>query len=86
MTSNTAKRPPGSARETPRGDCVLVARQIDDAVRDDDVDRVVGRRNRFDGAFEELDVGRAGLLLILATSASISSVNVEAVRRTFWKY
>ena len=39
----------------------LVRRQVDDAVADDDVDRGVAERDRFDPALPELDVGRAGL-------------------------
>ena len=40
---------------------VLVARQHDDAVRDDDVDRRILERDLLDRAVQELDVGRPGL-------------------------
>ena len=39
-------------------DAVLVGGKIDDAVRDDHVDRIVGQRNVLDFAFEELDIRR----------------------------
>ncbi len=39
----------------------LVGGQVDHAVGDDDVDRVRGQRDGFDGALEEFDVRRAGL-------------------------
>ncbi len=42
----------------------LVGGQVDDAVGDDDVDRVRGQRDGLDRALEELDVGGSSLLLV----------------------
>src|SRR5215831_19533433 len=38
---------------------ILVAGEIDDAIRDDDIDRIVGQRDVLDLTLEELDVGQA---------------------------
>ena len=58
-TSDTAKRPPGfSTRNASAQHPVLVGRQVDDAVGDDDVDRIVRQRDLLDLALQELDVGR----------------------------
>ena len=74
-TSETAKRPPGfSTRNASLQHPVLVARQVDHAVGDDDVDRIVGQRNVLDLAFEELDVFDPALRWFSRASASISSV------------
>ena len=51
---------------------VLVGREVDDAVRDDDVDRVVGQRDVLDLALQELDVGEPALALVLARPAPAS--------------
>ena len=49
----------GAARARPRRSTLrLVAGEVDHAVRDHDVDRVVGERNLLDVALEELDVRR----------------------------
>ena len=61
-------------------DAILVGREIDDAVRDDHVDRIVGQRDMFDFALEELDVGRAGLALVIARERQHVVGHVEAVR------
>ena len=54
---------------------VLVARQVDHAVRDDHVHRVVGQRDVLDLALEELDVRRdRSCACSLRARASISSV------------
>ena len=56
-TSETAKRPPGfSTRNASRKHAVLVGRQIDHAVGDDHVHRVVRQRDVLDLALQELDV------------------------------
>src|SRR6267378_3307855 len=47
-------------------DAILVAREIDDAVGDDDVDGIVGKRNVFNGALQKLDVFDAGFFLVFA--------------------
>ncbi len=44
-----------------------------------DVDGVVGQRNRFDRALQELDVGRAGLPLVLARQREHLVGHVQAV-------
>ena len=55
-------RPPGrSTRAISREHGRLVGRQVDDAVADDDVDRLGRQRERLDVALEELDVRGAGL-------------------------
>ena len=60
-------------------DAVLVGREIDDAVGDDDVDRVVGQGNVFDLAFEKLDVFDACLALVFAGQGEHVVGHVEAV-------
>jgi hypothetical protein len=60
-------------------DGVLVVRQVDDAVGDDDVDRIVWQRDALDRALQEFDVGRAGLALILARQRQHFVGHVEAV-------
>src|SRR5262249_22540934 len=65
-------------------DLVLVARQIDDAVGDDDVDRVVGQRNVLDLALQELHVLDARLLLVLAGQRQHLVGHVEAVGLAAW--
>jgi hypothetical protein len=62
-----------------REDAVLVGGEIDDAVRDDHVHRVVRQWNLFDLALEELDVRHAGLLLILAGEREHLVGHVEPV-------
>src|SRR5581483_10283257 len=57
---------------------VLVAGQIDDTVGDDHVDRVVRQRDVLDGAFEEFDIRRAGLALILACEGEHLVGHVQA--------
>jgi hypothetical protein len=44
----------------------LSAAEVDHAIRDDDVDRVVGKGDLLDFALQELDVRRSGLLLVLS--------------------
>ena len=58
---------------------VLVGRQVDDAVRDDDVHGVVGEWNRLDRALEELHVGDARLALILAGERQHLVGHVETI-------
>ena len=58
---------------------VLVGREVDHAVRDDDVDRVVGQRNVLDLALQELDVLQAGLPLVLARQRQHLVRHVEPV-------
>src|SRR6185295_2426964 len=45
---------------------VFVGGKIDDAIGNDDIDRVVRQRDAFDFALQELDVGHSGAALILA--------------------
>jgi len=58
---------------------VLVGGEIDDAVRNDHVDRIVGQRNGLDLALEKLDVGRARLALIVAGQRQHLVGHVEAI-------
>ena len=58
----------------------LVGREVDDAVGDDHVHRVVGERDGLDLALEELDVLDAGLALVLAGQGQHLVGHVEAVR------
>src|SRR6266498_1647491 len=44
---------------------ILVTRQVDHAVRDDDVHRVVGQRNALDLALEKFDIGETALAPVL---------------------
>ena len=79
-TSETAKRPPGlSTRKVSRSTRVFVRREIDDAIGDDHVDGVVGQRDVFDFALEELDVFDAGLALVFAGKGEHVVGHVEAV-------
>jgi hypothetical protein len=58
---------------------VLVARQVDHAIRDDDIDRVIRQRDILNLAFEELDVGQAALALVLFGEREHFIGHVEAV-------
>ena len=60
-------------------DAVLVGREVDDAVRDDDVDGVVGERDLLHRPLQELDVRRARLRLVLAGEGEHLVGHVEAV-------
>ena len=79
-TSLTAKRPPGlRTRAASRKTGGLVAGEVDDAVGDDHVDRVVGERDVLDRALEELDVLDPGLALVLPRQLEHLVGHVEAV-------
>ena len=79
-TSETANRPPGfSTRKASRSTLSLSRRQIDHAVGDDHVDRIVGQRDRLDLALEKLNILRARLLLVLAGEREHVVGHVEAV-------
>src|SRR5271157_719102 len=58
---------------------VLVGREVDDAIGNNDIDRVVGQGNVFDFAFEELGVVHAGLLFVLVGEGQHFVGHVEAV-------
>ena len=58
---------------------VFVTREIDHAVGNDDIDRVVGQGNVFDFPFEELDVLHTRLALVLASQGEHFVGHVEAV-------
>src|SRR5436190_7334693 len=60
-------------------DAVLVARKIDDAIGDNDVDGVIRQRNVFNGAFQKLDVRDAGLFLILPGQGQHFVGHVQAI-------
>src|SRR5690606_5502225 len=57
----------------------LVRREVDHAVRDDDVNGVIGERYLFDVAFDELHVGRAGLGGVAAGEVEHLLGHVEAI-------
>ena len=59
---------------------IFVAREIDHAVGDDHVHRVVRQRNGLDRALQELDVRGAGLPLVLPRERQHLVGHVEAVR------
>ena len=78
--SETAKRPPGfSTRNASFSTRSLSRGQVDDAVRDDDIDGVVGERDGLDLAFQKLDVLDARLLLVFAGERQHLVRHVEAV-------
>jgi hypothetical protein len=58
---------------------ILVGGEIDDAVRNDHVDRIVRQRHMLDFPLEELDVCRARLALIFARERQHAVRHVEAV-------
>src|ERR1051325_89104 len=60
-------------------DAVLVARKIDDTIRDNDVDGVIRQRNVFNGALQKLDVRDAGLFLILPGQGQHFVGHVQAI-------
>ena len=79
-TSDTAKRPPGfRTRNASRSTASLSRREIDDAVRNDDVDRAVGQRNLLDLSFQKLDVLRARFSLVFARERQHVVRHVEPV-------
>ena len=79
-TSETAKRPPGfRTRESFAQDFVFVGGKIDDAVGDDDVDGVVGQRDAFDLALQELDILDARFALVFVGQGQHFVGHVEAV-------
>ena len=64
-TSLTPTRPPGlSTRAISRSTCALVGREVDDAVRDHDVDALGRQRHVLDLAAQEVDVGGSRLGLV----------------------
>src|SRR5215472_5524773 len=60
-------------------DAVFVAGEIDDAVRNDHVDGVVGERDVFDRALEEFNILNTGLFLILAGQREHFVGQVQAI-------
>src|SRR6476620_2672837 len=58
---------------------VFVAREIDHAVRDDDVDRVLRQRNGLDRSLEKLDVSCASFALVLSRQCEHLVGHVEAI-------
>ena len=79
-TSLMPMRPPGLQHTRDLAeDRGLVRREVDDAVADDDVDRGVAERDRFDPALAELDVRRAGLGRVVARELQHLVGHVEPV-------
>jgi hypothetical protein len=58
---------------------ILVAGQVDHAVRDDDVHEVVGQGDGLDFALQELDVLQAGLPLVLPRERQHLVRHIETV-------
>src|SRR5437870_1145917 len=67
-------RPKGFAQNA-----VLVCREIDHAIGNDDVDRIVREWNLFDLTLEKFDVFDTGLLLILTRKREHFVRHVEAI-------
>ena len=65
-------------------DAILVGGKIDDAIRDDDIDRIVGKRNVLDLAVQKLDVFDAGLALVFVGEREHFVGHVEAVGFAGW--
>src|SRR5207302_6134291 len=63
---------------------VLVCREIDHAIGNDDVDRSVRQWNLFDLTLEKFDVFDAGLLLILTRKREHFVSHVEAIDFARW--
>src|SRR5262249_50722722 len=59
---------------------VLVAGKVDDAVRDDDIHRLVGKRDVLDFALKKLDISQAAFALILFGERQHLVSHVEAIR------
>ena len=58
---------------------ILVGGKIDDAVGDDDVDRVVGQRNVFNFAFQKFDVFNARFALVFVGESQHLVGHVESI-------
>ena len=79
-TSETANRPPGfKTRNASRNTRSLSRGQVDDAIGDDHIDRVVGQGDVFDFAFQKLHILDAGLALVLAGERQHFIGHIEAV-------
>ena len=79
-TSETAKRPPGlRTRNASREHAVLVGGEVDDAVGDDDVDGVVGKRNASISPLRNSTFVDACLPLVFAREGEHFVGHVEAV-------
>ena len=79
-TSDTAKRPPGLQHaESFAQDSVFVGGKIDDAVGNDDIDRVVGQRDTLNLALQKLDVRDPRLALVVVGQSQHFVGHVETV-------
>src|SRR6185312_3709059 len=61
---------------------VLIGGKVDNAVGDDDIDRLIWQRNVFDRSLEKFNVGHAGLPLVLSGKCEHVIGHVEAVSLT----
>src|SRR5262249_52005778 len=62
----------------------FIGGKIDDAIRDHNINRVVGQRNVLDFAFKELDVLNASPVLVLISKRKHLIRHVEAIGFTAW--
>src|ERR1022692_4662346 len=65
-------------------DDVLIGREVDDAVRNDDIDRLIRERNIFDSAKEELDVLHTGFHLVLSSKLNHFRCHIKSVDLARW--
>src|ERR1019366_6979790 len=65
-------------------DDVLIGSEVDDAVRNDDIDRLIRERNIFDSAEEELSVLHAGFQLVLSSKLNHFRCHIKSVDLASW--
>src|ERR1051326_5320041 len=63
---------------------ILVAREVNDAIRDDDIDRAIRQWDVLDLAVEELDVGETALAFVLFCERLHFIRHIEAVGLSGW--
>src|SRR5665647_3770864 len=63
---------------------VLIGSEVDDAVRDDDIDRLIRERNIFDSAKEELSVLHTGFHLVLSSKLNHFWCHIKSVDLASW--
>src|ERR1035438_4956806 len=65
-------------------DDVLIDSEVDDAVRNDDIDRLIWERNIFDSAQEELSVLHTGFHLVLSSKINHFRCHIKSVHLACW--